>query len=157
MANALTGFAAKARRLSDDMPALERRVVERGALIVKNAVLTEMRAAVGADLRMSGVGRKGAKIGARYDKGNRPSTAVVRATGPAHLIERSTRPHDVPRARARGRRLIAIPGVGVRASARHPGTRGRRPWARGLAGSVPKIPAVLRDEAAAELRKHFRG
>jgi hypothetical protein len=75
-----------------------------------------------------------------------------------HLIESDTKAHDIPKARKRGRRrVVVIPGVGVRASAHHPGTHGRHPWRAGVQKSQAKIPAVLRKETVVELGRHFGG
>lgn len=151
-------FASRARRFAGDLPGVERRTVETAALMVKDTATQQLRQAVGSDLRMSGVGKRGAKVGARYDKGNRSSTAVVRALGPVQLVEGSTKPHRIPRQRKRGRRrVIAIPGVGVRASANHPGTRAKRPWAKAMDRAIPKVPAVIQEETAKALRGVFGG
>lgn len=106
-----------------------------------------MRSDSGGDLRLSGVGRNGAKIGVRV--ANRSSgltsTAKVSASGPLPLIDKRTKPHRVPRLRSRGRRrVIAIPGIGVRAWANHPGTPGKDTWRRGRSKAEPKIDQLMR-------------
>ena len=84
----------------------------------------------GGDSRLSGVGKRGAKVGARFDiKGDR---VVMKATGPLHFVAHPMQPHRIPKkrgSRAR-RRYVVIPGVGVRSSAQHPGTRGKNTWNR---------------------------
>lgn len=99
-----------------------------------------------------GVGRSpvSRKVSARYDLrgGEQNASALVRYTGPAHLLNNPTKPHIIrPRkfagTRGRGARAqrgagllslfgvdaqvgggIEIPGEGVRRYAMHPGTRG---------------------------------
>ncbi len=101
-----------------------------------------------------GVGRSpvSKKVSARYDLrgGEQNASAVVRYTGPAHLLNNRTAPHVIrPRrfagTRGTGRRAqrgaallgafgvdaaspgrggIVLPGVGVRRYALHPGTKG---------------------------------
>lgn len=101
-----------------------------------------------------GVGRSpvSKKVSARYDLrgGEQDASALVRYTGPAHLLNNPTKPHVIrsrkfagtrgtgARARrgagllalfgvdasAQGRGGIVIPGVGVRRYAMHPGTKG---------------------------------
>lgn len=152
-------FAVRARSFVNDLPDVERRGVESAALLVKNAVNAQLRVAVGADLRMSGVRKKGARVGARYEKGQSKSTAVVQAFGPMPLIENDTPPHRIPKVRGRRarKRVVVIPGVGVRAWAHHPGTKGKRPWERAINRSVPKVPAVIQAETGKALRKSFGG
>jgi len=82
------------------------------------------------------IGRKvaGGTIGARYDIGKRGAgvgQAIVKYTGPAHLVNNPTRPHRIEPRRARGSRsrrrgssVLVINGS-VRAWANHPGTAGK--------------------------------
>lgn len=147
-------FAQRARGFANDLPKVERRAVGAAALVVKNSALTELRSAVGPDLRMSGVGKRGAKVGARYDQAAGSASALVRATGPVHLIENDTKPHKISPKRRRGSRgALSIPGVGVRASVNHPGTRGKKPWAKAVAKARPKVGGIV----AAETNKAMRG
>lgn len=152
-------FAHRARSFAADLPSLERRTVNAAALMFKNTATAELRKAVGGDLRMSGVGKRGAKVGARYDQGLSASTALVRLTGPVHLVETNMPAHRIPRTRRRGprRRVLVIPGVGVRAWANHPGTTGKRPWAKTLNQAAPKVPKVLAAETSKALRGTFGG
>jgi hypothetical protein len=83
-------------------------------------------------------------------------TAIIWATGPVHLLESATKPHRIPRTTARGRRrVVVIPGVGVRAWANHPGTHGKHPWAKGVAVAVPRVPQIVDVELNRTMRKHF--
>jgi hypothetical protein len=116
------------------------------AQIVKYSVQSQL--AVAAPRGRLNVGKRGARIGVRYDLVS-DTAAVVRMTGPAHLIERDTQAHRIPReARGRGRRQtrnvkhLYIPGVGVRMSAQHPGTKGKHPWAKGVTAAVPVVGKV---------------
>jgi len=157
MPKTVAQFAADAHSFAHDMPALERKVVGAAALKVKTTVLVEMRR-IAPSLRLTGVSKRGAKIGVRYDQGHGSSTALVQATGPVQLIESPTRPHRIPKERQRGRRrIVVIPGVGPRASAQHPGTRGQHPWQKGVALSVPQIPKIIQTETHAQMGKYFGG
>lgn len=143
-----------ARRLGRYPSALEKATragTEAMAFEVKRTVERNLRAAgVPANGRLRGVGRRGARIGVRYDvAGFQNPSAFIRMFGPAHLVEGPTRPHEIPRAsrvargRRRGqRRYVVIPGVGVRSRAMHPGTRGKYPWRIGVAIAKPKLPKV---------------
>ena len=103
---------------------------------------------VGGDSRLSGVGKRGAKVGARFDIKGR-DRVELKATGPLHLVNGPTSPHRIPRERKTKRakkRYAVIPGVGVRAYARHPGTRAKRTWTR----AVPKALSAATDEIREE-------
>jgi len=107
------------------------------------------------DSRLSGVGKRGAKVGARFDLvgGDR---VEVKATGPLHFVANPMSPHRIPKSRARGRRRYAvIPGVGVRAWANHPGTSGKNTWKRGVPAARKKVTKVADDRVADTIRKAF--
>jgi hypothetical protein len=83
------------------------------------------------------------KIGVRYDiRGN---TAIVRYTGPAHLVLNPTAPHEIlprglpgaKRRRRSGARALTIDGNLAR-RAHHPGTRGKDPGARRAKAAAAK-------------------
>jgi hypothetical protein len=110
----------------------------------------------GGDLRLSGAGRKGAKVGARYDiiSGGADASGTVSKTGPLHLLANPTKPHVMPRARKRGgRRVLVIPGIGVRAFANHPGTKGKDTWAKGRRKAEPFVGAEVSKRTTNILRK----
>lgn len=107
--------------------------VERTALAVKGVFLDSLRAS-----GVSGSTKISRKVKARYDvKGTRNPTALVRYTGPAHLLNNPTKPHSVVSRRNRRSRKwrgSRDSGVGLKgavlvngqpkAYAAHPGTRG---------------------------------
>ena len=101
------------------------------------------------------VGKRGARIGVRYDvRGN--GEAIVRATGPYQLIERDTSGHVEPKGRRRGRsKVLHIPGIGFRRTVRHPGTKGKHPFERAVREYTPKAPKVFQREVAQAMRKTF--
>lgn len=124
---------------------MDQRVLEASAQTLKRSVQGTLR--VAAPRGRLNVGKKGAKVGVRYDI--EPKKATVRMTGPAHLLESDTKAHRIPRGKVgRGRRqrvnkkVIVIPGVGVRAYANHPGTQGKQPWAKGLRLGLPQIDRI---------------
>lgn len=168
-----------ASQVSDTIAALraaQKAGVQKSALEVTNTVRAEIRKVAGADMRLSGASRsgKGAKVGARFDiKGVANPTALVRANGPIQLVERDTRPHVIlarsrfvsrggvrvrrGRRSAAGRRLrgkaaLTI-GGNLRAWAAHPGTKGQRPFDRGVDRAAPKTPRIFQDEIDQGLRK----
>lgn len=138
-----------ARQMSDlpgQIRAQSRVAVNASALTITNTLREQIRAASGGDMRLSGVGRRGGtRVGARYDvKGTDNPTALIRATGPLHLVENPTSPHVIPKqgaTRGRGRnkraRVVVVNGR-VFARVNHPGTRGKQPWRKGVTAGVPK-------------------
>jgi hypothetical protein len=127
----------------------------------------------GGDSVLSGVNKSkgragGAKVGVKYDlkKGPRPS-AFIKATGPLHLLDRPTAGRVIRSsyAKGRGRRgftgptlpgqfsgrgmgpnkpaVLNIPGIGFRASARHPGTKGKQTWRKGRKAAEPAIRKAM--------------
>ena len=142
MASTPAQTAAKFTRLAATMQNFEKETLNEGAFAMKKAIQAQYRRAVPGG-RLTNVGKRGARVGVRYNL--YPHSAKVFAYGPAHLVENDVRPHRIPRQTiGRGRRKrantkpIFIPGVGVRAYAMHPGTRGKHPWATGVRIGVPK-------------------
>lgn len=137
MTDSLPAFLAKTTRMEGELRNFERNMVLVTAKAVKTSVQAQMAAAGVQNGKLRGVGKRGAKIGVRYDVAGK--TALVRATGPFHLIERDNKDHRTPKirgAQAR-RRVVVIPGVGVRAYANVKGSKGKHPWAKGVVASVP--------------------
>lgn len=132
--------ARKFEQLAKGMAGLQRETLNQAGLIVKRSVETQIAVAGAPSGKLRGVGKKGARIGVRSDSIGTGSV-LVRATGPIHFLESNTKPHRIPKeqgGRSR-RRIVVIPGVGVRAFARHPGTRGKHPWAKGVVIATPLI------------------
>lgn len=145
-------LARKFGQLAAELDDLPKTVVGEASLDVKKAVLRR------APARLSGVGKNGAKLGVRYNVGTFDGQAksLVYATGPFHLIERDTKKHRIPRERrSKKRRLLSIPGIGVRAWANHPGTRGKHPWAKGVDDAMPGVKELLDNETLQILRRIF--
>lgn len=129
-------FIKQMQALPEAIERANRLGVNRAALVVTNEIRDSLRA-VSGDMRLSGVGRRGARIGARYDvKGTSNPTALIRATGPVHLIERRTGGHDIA-PRSKKRRAVSFNGI-ARRHVHHPGTAGRRAWSRGVEAGVPR-------------------
>lgn len=127
----------------------------KAALHITNSVRDQVRADSGGDMRLSGVGLRGARVGARYDvKGIGNPTALVRATGPMQLLERDTSAHVILPRRRRGKRAILTPD-GPRRSAHHPGTSGKRTWSKAVERVVDDVPRIYQAELRNQLRKFF--
>src|SRR5688500_9536665 len=147
---------SKLDRLGRSVGDIPKSSVNAQSLALKSALMAAL-ASVGAT-NLSGVGRKGANLGVRYNLDRYPDgvKSKVYATGPWQFIEADTAPHQIPRQRRRGRRRYAvIPGVGVRASAQHPGTKGKRIWEKTTAAAVPQLPRIAGAQLATDLHRIF--
>ncbi len=142
----LAGKLAKAGTL---IAVAEREAVTQAALLTKRSVQAQLVAAGAGSGRLRGVGKAGATIGVRYDLVG--EGARVRMTGPAHLLERDTKAHDVT---PRNRRAILTPD-GPRARVHTKGTKGKYPFAKGVAVAAPQVPAVMAATVTKSLRKVF--
>lgn len=151
-------------------------IVQKQALAATTAVRKRIsQAAPGGTLRAGGRkkdGGRSARVGARFDslKGD-DAGAIVRAQGPVHLIERDTAAHWIPRQlggtvthTASGRRRskasvvrrkasvnkrLVIGGNVVQGPIRHPGTKGKHPFQRGVKDFMPSAGKLLEQGAHA--------
>jgi hypothetical protein len=159
----------KFQRTIDDFDDLTLAQVKEASQIIKTEVTRR------APKKLSGVGKRGARIGVRYNVDRFgdafEAKSLVFATGPFHLIERPTEAHRIPKAEVgRGRRrrantaLIVVPGAqqsgrrgprGVRRFAHVKGTKGKYPWRRGNAAAEDDVRRVLTSKTATVIRRNF--
>lgn len=167
--------AAKFGRLAAEYQDLPLAQVKESSLIVKTAV-TKL-----APGRLRGVGKKGAKLGVRYNVGtyNGEAKSLVYVTGPWHLIERDTRAHIIPALKGqkssqrgaqratKGRMYgpafggvkakpqVIVIGKNVRAMAFHPGTQGKHPFDKGVLASRAAVKRLWEGKANLAIRRIF--
>lgn len=142
-----------------------REIVSRGALLMKEIVLSEAAAR-----GVNPAGKiAGAKWGVRYDvKGYENASALVRVLGPLHLVDRDTKPHKIYRKgqRAKGRGsgrinkqamynelfggvgaynggALKLPDGNFRRVVNHPGTKGKGIWAAAKTKAEIAVPRVM--------------
>ena len=139
--------------------------IGRAALTSKRTIEGTRDRATGGDGRLSGVGKRGAKLGVRYDlkDGPRPS-AVVRATGPWQLIERDTKSAGVirPRRNRQGRRrrssgpqALASGGFGPFSKIVDKGTTGKHPFEKGAKKAAPQATKQMRATVTKAVARSF--
>ena len=145
----LVGKLADAGRLVDGAATAGLRA---GGQIVKTAAQAQLVAAGAGSGRMRGVGPRGARVSVGYDVG--ADSVRVRMKGPAHLLERDTRPHSIEP--LRGEALQFTNGKFRAYVAHHPGTRGKHPWEKALNQSLPLVPKAMERAVTAALVKAFR-
>jgi hypothetical protein len=176
----LAEFAAKSQGYASvGLPMANRKAVEAAALLMTQAARASIAAGSGGDSALSNVGRRGggAKVGARYDvKGTENATALVRATGPLHLLDNPTRPHRITSKVRKGRSRAsresfynAIFGggsgfggakplrtpYGPRYSVQHPGTSGKRTFFRAVERAEPMVRFMFRSEHTRQMRRYW--
>jgi len=125
--------------------------VTKAALYTTRTIRAEITRVTG-DNRLSGVGKRGARVGAEYKiQGSvQNPTAYIQAKGPLHLIERDTSPHRIPRVRGRrAKKRYAVVDGHPYAYAYHPGTTGQHPFEKGWRKAAPETPKIFQ----AEVRK----
>ncbi len=149
------------------MAAVDQAAVKGGRVAVSKAALdAKTIIAAGAPGRLRNVG-KGAKLGIRYTVAGAGATtsARLKATGPWPIIESDIGPHLIGPKKKRRRSGpgsgrgggISIPGVGVRRSAHHPGTKGKHPWAKGVAKAEPVVAKQMNRTTTNMVTAAFRG
>lgn len=80
-------------RFAADIEGVTKRATDQSALALTLSVAGFLG---GRSIRLRGVGSSGAKVGVRYDiKGAANPTALVFMFGPAQLIERDTKAHEI--------------------------------------------------------------
>jgi hypothetical protein len=149
------GLRLKLDRLADDYSDLPTALVKESSQIAKTSVLAFTTPASGGDLKLSGVGKKGARIGVRYNLGTFGGEAksLLFVTGPFHLLERDTKAGPRPHKRRRGRGKKRF--IGPIQSGFHPGTQGKHPFAKGVTAAEPLIARLLQTRSALAIRRIF--
>lgn len=165
-------FGELAKKMEASARAIETKsdveVTEANALKAKTVILAHMkRAAPRLTLQVGKTKKK--RIGVRYDLRKDKKAAIVKATGPAHLIERDTDKHTIPKdlggtlthtasgrkrsaksaakraeqARTRNVRKYVINGKVRSGSIKHPGTKGKHPFEKGVKAFLPSAGKTL--------------
>lgn len=147
-------------KLYEDAPV---EAVRRTTNAIVSSVREEIRSVAPGGVLRGVTGPRGGKgagritVSATFQEGGRRSTAVVSVKGPIGLIERDTKPHIIgapgsgrtkagSRARKRARAGLASGerpflgnagrGFAARGPVRHPGTKGKHPFERGVARAL---------------------
>lgn len=143
MADPSAQVMARMGRLIKEFTLAGETAAARGAMVAKQIHQSEIRSASGGDSVLSGVGKTGGRVGARFDV-LPGGTAVVRATGPLHLLENPSKPHMIPGARRRGARKPLSTPYGPRWRVNHPGVRNpQKPWQKGFRKAIPAVSKVV--------------
>ncbi len=175
MARDLGDLAVSLSRAPAGIREGEQRGVRKAALYTTGLIRDDTRRDTG-DSRLSGVGKRGARVGAQFkiDGGDSNPTATIRATGPYHLLERDTVPRAIaPRGRTLSKRYLARVSAGLTprraqylkgakalkfggrfaASVSHPGTRGKHTFERAWKRAAPRTTKIYAAEVSAALKK----
>jgi hypothetical protein len=132
--------AADVRQLADALPTVVEAALGATALDAKKAFLRVAADASGGDSRLSRVGKRGTKIGARFDH-VADGHVVVRAVGPWQFVEYPRRGgYPIPAKKGEGPELqpsLAPPPRRRRVANRADHGRGDRPAPEAVASSDP--------------------
>lgn len=168
-------MARKMERTQQELLRARRTAIVKGATELKQGVERRLP----ASKRLRGVGKKGARIGVRYDIQGETS-AVVKAIGPLHLLERDTKAHVIrPKkftgTRGTGKRaqkgaaLMAAFGLNandggairladgqLRGVVQHPGTKGQHPFEKGIDASRDKALKAMANPISDAVKRGLR-
>lgn len=153
-AKAGTDFAKRIGKITTAVREGERETLMRAGMAGKAEHAKPIRSDSGGDNRLSGVGRRGARVGARFDV--KPDLVEFKATGPLHFLANPMSPHRIEpkkRGRAGGRRVLVIPGIGPRAFANHPGTRGKDTWNKATRKARAEVSKEIHNRQVNIIRK----
>jgi len=161
MVDSAAGLARSLAKAGKAIETAQRDAVARAALASKRTIEAERDRATGGDGRLSGVGKRGAKLGVRFDL--KDTEAVVRATGPWQLIERDTKSAGIirPKSRRRGRRraggakALAGGGFGPYGAVRDKGTTGKKPFEKGAKRSRRPVAKQMRGAFSKAVARSF--
>lgn len=151
-------LAAKMLRAAGAIEVGSNAGVRAAALLITESVRRELGNA-GVSNRLSGVGKSGAAIGVGFTMvgqafGN--PTALVKMRGPAQLVERDTKPHEIGVRTRSGKKGVRLPDGSVRRRIpRHPGTTGKHPFEKGVNNAKSQAGAAFQTGVQAALRKVF--
>lgn len=166
----LADLAAQLAAFVDVLPLTASQGVEAAALAVEESVDNHIARAA-PSRRLRNVGKSGARVGVRYDmRAGRNPTALVRATGPLHIIERDTRAYVIVPGARRGRKSRAarqapITFAGVQPlgtpehpsyRVNHPGTTGKHPFEKGVDAVADDVPQIIMQELRDTMKEIFR-
>lgn len=133
--------------------------VGKGARTEASAVARDV---TGGDMVLSHMGRRGARLGMRYDVAQQGRTVTMKLVpaGPWVLTERGAKPHTIPRATSRrrrgaGPRYVFGPSYQhpVRGPVEHPGTKGQGSIRRALGRMRTRAPIDYHAEYVTKLAR----
>jgi hypothetical protein len=144
--------ARKANAIAREIDASRRTALGDAGLVLKRSV-EDARARVAPSGRLRNVG-KGARLNVRYDvEGERQ--VKVKVTGPWPIIEENTKAHTVQPKKRKGKKAIAFNGM-ARASAQHPGTKGKHPFRKGIEAGQAKAVRALGESIGTAAQRGIR-
>jgi len=174
-------FAMQMAILAGDMPRMTSEATSQAALLVTREVRAAIARDSGGDSKLSGVP---ARVGASFTVGGGAHpTALVKASGPMQLIESDTQQHTILAkgvGRTKGRSKAArrqakqnlydalfgstgYSGVrplrtpyGPRFKVTHPGTSGKKTWAKAIDGVIGDVPELYMDGLRKAVRRALR-
>jgi hypothetical protein len=143
----LTWVRKLATDLSAELVEANKAGVRGVAKHVKASIHREIRGATGGNSRLSGA--RNARIGVKEidDLGGKVAQVQLVPTGPIMLIERDTPPHSIYPRRRRALRFggqfaASVTDNSRTGGRRHPGTKGKHPWERGVNKSRHEAGAI---------------
>lgn len=167
MSSSVDDLANRLVRGGQEITRANRVGVEKACLAGKNVMLATMTAALGGN-RLSGVGKKGAKVGVRYHvRGYMNPVGIIQYTGPVHLANSGTRPHDIwartyqrtdkGNARKGAKALHPKGSQWFSPYAEHPGTKGKKFAEKAEPIVIEQSKRIIYQEVNRHLARTFTG
>jgi len=135
--------------------------VKQGAVVIRTEALTALTAVGVRGFTLHGVNRKkgGAKLGVitKVSGSGSSTNALIKATGPWHLIERDTAKHQVgAKLNSEGDYpVLHWGGIWATGPFMAGGSHGRHPWRIGTKHAQPKVAKLYEKEVGGAIRKAF--
>ena len=134
--------------------------VRRAGRYAVKTIRASVRTAAGGDMRLSGVGAGGARLGVRTGRSKKGLSlqsrlaygVTVYATGPIHLLDAPTGTKEVY---PRRRKALRFNGLYAAHALAGP-TRGKRSFQAGVARAAPALPGIIERETAKRVEREFR-
>lgn len=128
-----------------------RRAASEELLDARERVLDEAKGATNSSLRLRNAGTDNV-LGVELRVAADGRGGSLTAEGPWPLIEGPTKAHEIV---ATSGRALRLPN-GPRRRVQHPGTKGKRPWAKGVESAERAAPAVLKRASDAAVQRLTR-
>jgi hypothetical protein len=140
-------MAAKMAGAGVAMRSASRKAVQAGTVVVATSVRQDVASVTHGGI-LRGVGKAGARVGARYDvkEINGVAVGLVKGFGPLWLVEKDTKAGE--RIIKRGKRRGTV--------INHPGTKGKHPFDKGVDRSKDAAARTMREVLTVETAKALR-
>lgn len=146
-------LVGKLAKFADSQEIVAHEAVVTATKAVAGTITAELAKVTHGTGRLSGVGKKGARLGVITVL--TANQGIVTARGPWQFIEADTKRHNIAPKKRRGKKALTI-GSGLYASAKNTGgSKGKQPFAKGTIAGEPLAIAAFHAAEDTALREVF--